>query len=62
MHAIDLSTVSRRSAVALVARSSDAPPDFVIADRPQPRFLAARWHRRSVRLDQPMRLDHHLLS
>jgi AraC family transcriptional regulator len=59
---IDVSSLPRGSAVALVARSSDAPPDFVLADRPKPRFLAARWHRRRVWLDQPMQLDHHLVS
>ena len=59
---VDMSLLPATSAPALVARSSDGPPEFVLADRPVPRFIAARWHRSQVRLDEPMRLDHHLLS
>jgi len=59
---VDMSLLPATSAPALVARSSDASPEFVLADRPRPRFITARWHRSRVRLDEPMHLDHHLLS
>jgi len=51
------------SACALVALSSDSAPDFVLAaERCCPRFMAARWRRRSACLTEPARLDDHLLS
>ena len=59
---VDMSLLPATSAPALVARSSDGPPEFVLADRPVPRFITARWHRSQVRLDEPMRMDDHLLS
>jgi AraC family transcriptional regulator len=59
---VDISLLPATSALALVARSSDNPPEFVLADRPMARFMTARWHRSQVRLDEPRRLDHHLLS
>lgn len=59
---LDMSLLPATSAPALVARSSDGSPEFVLADHPVPRFIAARWHRSRVRLDEPMHLDHHLLS
>jgi AraC family transcriptional regulator len=62
MQPVDMSLMPATSAPALVARSSDGPPEFLLADRPVPRFIAARWHRSKVRLDEPMRLDQHLLS
>jgi AraC family transcriptional regulator len=59
---VELSALPATSTVALVARSSDTAPEFVLADRPAPRVIAARWHRRAARLDVPARLDWHLLS
>lgn len=59
---IDVSGLPAGSAVTLVARSSATVPDFVLADGPAPRMVAARWHRRDVHLDEPILLEQHLLS
>lgn len=59
---VDMTLMPATSAPAVVARSSHGFPEFVLADRPVPRFITARWHRSQVRLDEPMRMDHHLLS
>jgi AraC family transcriptional regulator len=60
--AIDASQLPAASAVAMVARSSATQPEFVLADGPPTRFVAARWRRRKVRLDGPVQLEQHLLS
>lgn len=62
MLAIDLSRLPSTSLAVLVARSSQTQPEYLLADRPVPRFLAARWHRRQARLAEAVPLDHHLLS
>ncbi len=46
----------------MLARGSATQPDFVFADGPPTRFVAARWHRRKVQLDGPLQLEQHLLS
>jgi AraC family transcriptional regulator len=62
MLAIDLDALPPDSSCALVARSSSAPPEFVLADRRDARFIAARWRRHKVYLAEPARLGDHLLS
>jgi len=62
MLAVDESRLPADSPVRLVAQSSAALPEFVLADSTHPRFVAARWRRRNVRLDGPVQLDQHLLS
>jgi AraC family transcriptional regulator len=59
---LEISALPAASTVALVARSSDTAPDFVLADGSTPRVIAARWRRRTAKLDEPARLDWHLLS
>lgn len=58
---VDRSSLSPASTIAGVARSSDSPPELVLADRPAPRLITARWRRRSTRQHPPTRLDGHLL-
>jgi AraC family transcriptional regulator len=59
---LEISALPASSTVALVARSSDSAPEFVLADGSTPRVIAAHWRRRSARLEEPARLDWHLLS
>jgi AraC family transcriptional regulator len=57
-----LSALSPTSSCVMVARTSATEPEFVLADHPEPGFVVSRWRRRSVLLNEPTRLDDHLLS
>lgn len=59
---LEISALPPTSTAAVVARSSDAAPEFILADQPAPRVMAARWRRRTARLEEPTCLEWHLLS
>jgi AraC family transcriptional regulator len=58
---VKLADLAPTSACAVVARSSAVQPEFVVADA-GPRFVVARWRRRAARLNEPAKLDDHMLS
>ena len=62
MRAVDPSSLGAGSTCAIVARSSAVAPEFLIGENRGSSLVAARWRRRRVRLTEPARLSHHVLS
>jgi AraC-like DNA-binding protein len=62
MRTVDPISLSAGSTCAIVARSSAVAPEFLIGENRGGSLIAARWRRRNVRLTEPARLSHHVLS
>ena len=62
MRTVQPSALGADSACAIVAHSSAAAPEFLVGANRHSSLLAARWRRRKVRLAEPARLSHHVLS
>lgn len=62
MRTVDPTCLKPGSACAVVARSSGVAPEFLISENHANGLTAARWRRRTVSLDEPVRLTDHVLS
>jgi AraC family transcriptional regulator len=62
MRPVEPDSLGTNSVCAIVARSSAVAPEFLLGENRGSALLAARWRRRQVRLVEPIRLTHHVLS
>jgi AraC-like DNA-binding protein len=62
MRNVDPATLASTSPCTIIARSSLVAPDFLVGENQGNGLIAARWRRRKVSLDEPVRLTDHVLS